>query len=133
MKFVDTRFLIRWLACLILLGGFTLHAAEAKILKVLPQYTDKKGRTALSPSLFDRDAYQSKLRRNPELASSLIYRVNWKGGSGDAILILRVEVRTGGAQGKILNSEQVVTRPKWGGRGRGAARRSRPCCRRRVR
>ena len=117
MNFMNLRRAIGWgIFLLLVLGGFSLHAAEAHILKVLPQYMDKKGRTALSPSLFDRDAYQSKLRRNPELASSLIYRVNWKGSSADAKLTLRVEVRTGGAQGKVLVSEQPVTPPKWGSR-----------------
>jgi hypothetical protein len=116
MNFMNLRRAACWLFCGILLAGFSSHAAEAKILKVLPQYVDKKGRTALSPSLFDRDAYQSKLRRNPELASSMVYRVNWKSNASSSKLVLRVEVRTGGANGKILNAEQVVVRPKWGSR-----------------
>ena len=43
------------------------HAADAvtgKIVKVLPFFLDQQGRDAVSPSLFDRDAYQAFLREH---------------------------------------------------------------------
>ena len=55
-----------------------LLAAEAKIVKVLPHYVDEQGRHALSPSLYDRDAYQAFLRRNPQHQSALRFDVQWK-------------------------------------------------------
>src|SRR6185369_13028943 len=42
------------------------HAESAKVLKVLPLFLDQKGRESISPSLFDRDAYQVLLRDKPE-------------------------------------------------------------------
>lgn len=67
-----------WLK-LVLLAGLVLTAhAQGQILKVLPQYLDAQGRAALSPSLFDRDAYQAELRRNPNLRSTMRFQVLWR-------------------------------------------------------
>ena len=41
------------------------HAGSAKVLKVLPHFLDEKGRMALNPSLYARDAYQGYLRQTP--------------------------------------------------------------------
>ena len=43
--------------CFMLCAGAA--AATGSVIKVLPQFLDLKGRTALSPSLYDRDAYQA--------------------------------------------------------------------------
>jgi hypothetical protein len=72
-----------------------LHAqAAAKILKVLPQYLDLQGQHAVTPSLYDRDAYQARLRQHPEQRSGLRFAVQWK-GPRSAPLRLRVELRGG--------------------------------------
>ena len=67
-------------------------AASAKIKKVLWFYLDEEGRQSLSPSLFDRDAYQAVLRADPAKRSSLRFDVQWSAPPG-ANLILRVEMR----------------------------------------
>ena len=72
-----------------------VHAGPAKILKVLPQYLDEEGRHALSPSLYERDAYQYFLRKNPSKRGGLRFDVNWKAkGSKSETLVLRLNVFT---------------------------------------
>ena len=72
-----------------------LHAASARILKVLPQYLDLEGRHALSPSLYERDAYQAYLRQHPEQRSALRFDINWKAKHlSHERLLLRVDLRT---------------------------------------
>lgn len=91
------------------LGCLTLDAATAKIIKVLPHYLDLDGRHALSPSLYERDAYQAILRKNPEQRSALRFDVQWKAkGVGPANLKLRVELRT---SKNFLSKPQVAERP----------------------
>jgi hypothetical protein len=80
-------------------------AAEAKIKKVLWFYLDQEGRQSLSPSLFERDAYQALLRQNPEKRSGLRFDVQWN-ASGAATL--RVEMR--GAIG-TTNTTAIIEAP----------------------
>src|SRR4051794_1688182 len=88
----------RWLTCL----AFTLllassgMAASAKILKVLPHFLDLEGRESLNPSLYERDAYQAQLRRNPKKRSALRFDIQWKSKEVTA-LRLKVEMRGGKA------------------------------------
>jgi hypothetical protein len=82
--------LLLWLC-----SSVALHADSTKILKVLPQYLDLEGRHALSPSLYERDAYQAYLRQHPEQRSALRFDVNWKAKHlSHERLLLRVDVRT---------------------------------------
>lgn len=83
----------RFLPLLVLLGcsGIAAQAASFKLIKVLPQYLDREGRHAISPSLFDRDAYQARLRRRPEERSGLRFAVQWNAPDA-ASLRLRVEL-----------------------------------------
>ena len=77
------------------------HAAIGKVNKVLPHFLDIQGRHSLSPSLFDRDAYQAKLRQNPDLRSGIRYDINWRTRSVKASTFkLRVELR-GIAKGNL--------------------------------
>ena len=83
---------------LLTLGLFaTVHAADAvtgRVIKVLPLLLDQQGRAAISPSLFDRDAYQAKLRADTNLVSAIRYDVLWSAKHAkDAKLTLRVELR----------------------------------------
>lgn len=85
-----------FLAILILAGAVstTIAADSGKIVKVLPLYLDLKGRDAISPSLFDRDAYQAQLRENPTNISAIRFDILWKtSGLKNAKLKLRVEMR----------------------------------------
>jgi hypothetical protein len=68
------------------------RAAAPRIVKVLPQYMDREGRIALSPSLYDRDAYQAELRAEPEKQGGLRFQVQWK-SSRRTPVTLRVEMR----------------------------------------
>jgi hypothetical protein len=69
-------------------------AASAKVIKVLPHFLDLQGRHSISPSLYDRDAYQAKLRRTPKERSGLRFDIQWR-SKEVAELRLRVEMRGG--------------------------------------
>lgn len=86
------------LILLLCLGLLTVaSAAEAvtgSVHKVLPLLVDLQGRTALSPSLFDRDAYQAKLRAETNSVSAIRYDVQWSAdNAAGEKLKLRVELR----------------------------------------
>jgi hypothetical protein len=105
----------RLLLGLLLLGSlstaFAGDAASGRVVKVLPFFLDLKGHEALSPSLYDRDAYQVYLRRHAEQRSAIRFDVLWKASdAGDAKLKLRVELRGIGADGMPRRStlEQAV-------------------------
>lgn len=83
----------RLVLVLLLLGIAPVHAAEVRILKVLPLHLDLEGRHALSPSLFDRDAYQAQLKRSPALRSALKFEIQWKAPKKSGEAEIRVELR----------------------------------------
>lgn len=60
--------------------AFSLHAnaATGRIFKVLPHLLDAQGRHALSPSLYERDAYQARLQQHRNLVSGVRFDVQWK-------------------------------------------------------
>ena len=59
-------------------SSLAAQAASDKIIKVLPHYLDLNGRHAVSPSLFERDAYQAMLRREPSKRGGLQFDIQWK-------------------------------------------------------
>ncbi len=70
------------------------QAGEGRVVKVLPQLLDEHGRQTLSPSLYERDAYQFTLRKNPKLRAGARLVVQWKAKKVDwARLRLRAEMR----------------------------------------
>lgn len=78
-------------------GVGALLGAEARVVKVLPHLVDHQGRHTLSPSLYERDAYQAELRDHPEKRAGLQYEVLWKAsGRISGPLSLRLELK--GAQ-----------------------------------
>jgi hypothetical protein len=88
-----------------LLSTAVTWAAEGKVCKVLPQFLDKKGRQSLSPSLYERDAYQFYLRKHPTLRTTLRVTVQYKARGLDwQKTILRAELR-----GLLTNSLQTIT------------------------
>lgn len=104
------------LLCLVVALGSTSRAADGKVLKVLPQFLDRQGRSAVSPSLYDRDAYQAFLRRNPAKRSALRYAVEWKAGTpATQELKLRVELRgaAGATAPRQSSIEQAVHQHGW--------------------
>lgn len=97
----------------LLLIAPALRAGEGKVIKVLPQLLDSKGRQALSPSLYERDAYQFILRTSPGKRAALRLAVQWKARNVDwTKLRLRAEMR--GLTGDTIHSvtvEEPVTKP----------------------
>src|SRR6266567_3807500 len=74
---------MRWFKLLPLMLLFSAHAlgteaASGRIIKVLPHLLDRGGRHTLSPSLYERDAYQAFLRKNPGQCSGLRFDIQWK-------------------------------------------------------
>src|SRR5580765_1028111 len=94
----------RLFSCIIILSLLSIAShsfgATGRVIKVLPHFLDSKGRAALSPSLYDRDAYQVILRDHPEKRSGIRFDMQWKTkGTLWSDLKLRVELR-GVAQGE---------------------------------
>ena len=87
----------RLLIILLLLGSFTAFADgpdTGRIVKVLPLLLDLNGHDAVSPSLFDRDAYQVYLRAHTNEISAVRYDVLWRAKTPEsAKLKIRVELR----------------------------------------
>jgi hypothetical protein len=82
------------LLLLVVLAPVAAQAAGARVYKVLPQYLDANGRASLTPSLYDRDAYQAMLRRNPDKRTALRFAVQWNAKvTGTNEWKLRVELR----------------------------------------
>lgn len=84
----------------LLAGALPAAAAGGRVIKVLQQLTDLKGRNSLSPSLYDRDAYQAWLRQHADQVSGVRLYIQWKADRHSfAPLKLRAELR-GTAEGK---------------------------------
>lgn len=108
--------LLAWVA--LWAGLVPAVGGEARILKVLPHWLDAQGRHALQPSLYERDAYQAKLRTDPGLAKGLRYDVQWKAPKNSAEgLVLRLELRSGAGAGAHATTLEVPAKPGWFGRG----------------
>ena len=100
-----------WLA---LAGWFaaagSAPAATGRVIKVLPQFLDLKGRSSLTPSLHERDLYQVTLREHTNQCSGMRFMVQWKTkGEPAAPLKLRVEL-LGVAHGDYPK-QQVLEKP----------------------
>jgi hypothetical protein len=88
------RILICWQIISLLSLGLSAQAATGKVIKVLPHFLDLQGRHALTPSLYERDAYQARLAQHPEERSAIRFDVEWKSkGPVWEPLKLRVEIR----------------------------------------
>lgn len=89
--------------------------AASRIIKVLPHYLDHKGRHALSPSLYERDAYQAFLRANPPARSAMRFNVQWKSDVAKSPnLKIRLEIR--GTKGNAIHTktlEQAAQKNGW--------------------
>lgn len=110
------------LTCFIFLlaGALTAAAASGKVVKVLPHFLDLQGRHSLSPSLFDRDAYQAELRRNPDKRSGMRFDILWRArGVAPGPATLRLELR-GTAQGDLPSQMTLETPVQVTGVGRWA-------------
>lgn len=116
--------LMHWRLCaliIIIIAGSACFgfSASGKVMKVLPHFLDLQGRHALSPSLYERDAYQAQLRRNPQERSGLRFDIQWKSREVQS-LKLRVEMRGGTATRKTTavleaNAQHKAGFSKWSG------------------
>jgi hypothetical protein len=96
------------LVLLLMAGASNVEAAKARISKVLPHLLDEKGRHTLSPSLYERDAYQAHLRKNPDLCTALRFDIRWSGiNLKRDSLKLRIELRVSGEPNKIVIEEAI--------------------------
>ena len=111
---------MRALVILLLLLGLSAEsrAADAptgRVFKVLPLLLDLKGRAALSPSLFDRDAYQAQLRMHTNEISAIRYDVLWSAkNSGDDKLKVQLELRGIGATNNLPKFKTLTAGAKPG-------------------
>jgi hypothetical protein len=89
------------LPVLFLLGVATHLRADStnnlpmgRVIKVLPFLVDTNGAIALSPSLFDRDAYQFYLLQHTNEVSGMRFDVQWKAKHAEGLTLkLRLELR----------------------------------------
>ena len=89
-----------------LLLAISASAATGKVMKVLPLFLDVKGKESLTPSLYDRDAYQAELRKNPQQRSGIRYDVQWRARGASGKVKLRLELR-GIAQGNLPRQKTI--------------------------
>ena len=85
--------------------GWSVSAqtASGRVIKVLPHFLDLNGRHSISPSLFDRDAYQAYLRVHPEMRSGVRFDIQWKSSRPiPAGLKFRLEL-VGSARGGLIS------------------------------
>jgi hypothetical protein len=106
----------RFLMILFLLGSLSAASASdavtGHIVKMLPLFLDLKGRDAVSPSLFDRDAYQFFLRQHTNEISAIRFDVLWSASNAkNAELKLRLELHGVGPDNlpRQTTLEQTVT------------------------
>lgn len=83
---------VSWFLAMAFAAALPAGAAGTRIAKVLPQFLDLQGQHTLSPSLYERDAYQAQLREHPEQRSGLRFAVQWR-SSRLGPFQLRVEMR----------------------------------------
>jgi len=87
---------------------------KGRIVKMLPLFLDLKGHDAISPSLYDRDAYQAYLHRHTNEISAIRFDFLWQVANPSAATYnLRLELRGIGAGGKPTQRllEQEVRPP----------------------
>lgn len=85
-----------WLIALALTFAPAAFAeVPGKIVKVLPHLLDAQGRHTVSPSPFDRDAYQFHLRTHRDLVSGARFDIQWKAKQARTLpLKMRLELLT---------------------------------------
>jgi hypothetical protein len=118
ISFFVRRTFLFWIGFGLLAAALSAGAATGRVFKVLPQMLDTKGRHALSPSLYERDAYQAHLRlhaQDTNVVSGLRFAVHWRArGTASTPLKLRIELR-GATQGELPARTILETevKPGW--------------------
>jgi hypothetical protein len=106
-----------WLLLLVgLAAALPAPAASGRVIKVLPQFVDLKGRDSTFPSLYERDAYQAYLRIHTNQVSGIQFNIHWKTkGKPTGAVKMRVEMRgvIRGDAPEALVLEKVVEPRGW--------------------
>ena len=112
----------RFLSWIIVVSLLTVvsqsFGATGRVIKVLPHFLDLKGRASLSPSLYDRDAYQAFLRDHPLKRGGIRFDIHWlTRGEAEDWLKIRVELRgvASGTNLKQMALEASVKPAGWFG------------------
>jgi hypothetical protein len=106
------RYLMTLFLLISLSAACASDAVTGRVVKMLPLFLDLKGRDAVSPSLYDRDAYQFYLRQHTNEVSAIRFDVLWSASNAkDAKLKLRLELRGVGPDNlpRQTTLEQTVT------------------------
>jgi hypothetical protein len=94
------------------LPAFAAGIEKGRVVKMLPLFLDLKGHDAVSPSLFDRDAYQAYLRQHTNEISAIRFDFLWQVENPSAAKYrLRIELRGIGADGKPTRSMMEAEAP----------------------
>ena len=100
--------------CVLLAGGLAAAgpapAATGRVIKVLPQFLDLKGRNSLTPSLYERDLYQARLLRYTNECSGMRFNVEWK-AKGEAAAPLKIQVELRGVAHGDFPKQLVLEKP----------------------
>lgn len=92
-----------WMMLLLLavLPAFAGGMEKGRIVKMLPLFLNLKGHDAVSPSLYDRDAYQAYLRQHTNEISAIRFDFLWQVENPSAARYkLRIELHGIGEGGK---------------------------------
>jgi hypothetical protein len=101
------RLMIWWSLVGLLAGAFGAQAATGRIIKVLPQFLDLKGRNSTSPSLYQRDMYQAQLRDHTNECSGMRFYVQWK-AKGPATVPLKLQIELRGVSHGDFPKQRVL-------------------------
>jgi hypothetical protein len=94
-------------------GSLPAAAPSGRIAKVLVHYLDTAGRHTLSPSLYERDAYQAYLREHPDKIDNARFDVSWSVQPRSLTnVVLRLEAR-GSKDPRVLKLETPLSRRPW--------------------
>ena len=97
--------LVGWLAVI-----WSAQAATGRVIKVLPQFLDLKGRNSLTPSLYERDVYQNVLRDHTNQCSGMRFNVQWK-TKGEAAAPVKLKVELRGVAHGDFPKQLVIEKP----------------------
>ena len=111
--------LVAWSTLLLCAALFECHAGDVRVIKVLTHLVDEQGRTALAPSLYERDAYQLHLRSNPALVAGMRFDVQFKAERKEGPVLMRIEARgskSGLGRAQVFEKEVMPARlfSTWG-------------------
>ena len=104
------RAFIWWALVASVAVAWSASAATGRVIKVLPQFLDLKGRNSQTPSLYERDLYQAHLLRYTNECSGMRFNVEWK-AKGEAAAPLKIQVELRGVAHGDFPKQLVLEKP----------------------